>query len=89
MAKAICWIQHTQKRIEVEKNGDKDGKALHKLMNSAAYGKAMEALRSRIDVKFVSNKISYLKWIFGPTIGYRIFESDSSFRGEWGAAGGV
>ena len=58
-------------------------------MNSAAYGKAMEALRSRIAVKFVSNKISYLKWIFGRTIGYRIFESDSSFRGEWGAAGEV
>ena len=62
---------------------------MHKLMNSAAYGKAMEALRSRIDVKFVSNGVSYLKWVFGPTIGYRIFGSDSSFRGEWGTAGEV
>ena len=29
----------TQKRIQVEKNNDKDGKALYKLMNNAIYGK--------------------------------------------------
>ena len=29
----------TQKRIEAERNGDKDGKALYKLMNNALYGK--------------------------------------------------
>ena len=34
----ICWIK-TQKRIEAEKNGDKNGKELHKLMNNAVYGK--------------------------------------------------
>ena len=28
-----------QKRLEREKNGDKDGKALYKLMNNAIYGK--------------------------------------------------
>ena len=28
--------------MEAEKNGDKDGKTLHKLMNMAAYGKTME-----------------------------------------------
>ena len=42
-------------RIEAEKNGDKDGKALYKLMNNAAYGKAMENLRNRIDVRPLSN----------------------------------
>ena len=30
---------NTQKRIEAEKNNDKDGKALHKLMSNAIYGK--------------------------------------------------
>ena len=29
---------NTQKRIEAEKNDDKDGKALYKLMNNAVYG---------------------------------------------------
>ena len=52
---------NTQKRIEAEKNGDKDGKELYKLMNIAAYGKTMENLRNRIDVKRVSNKKDYLK----------------------------
>ena len=28
----------TQKRINAEKNGDKIGKALYKLMNNAVYG---------------------------------------------------
>ena len=32
---------NTQKRIEVEKNNDKDGKPLYKLMNNAMYGKTM------------------------------------------------
>ena len=36
-----------EKRIEAYKNGDKDRQA---------YGKAMEILRNRIDVKLVSNK---------------------------------
>ena len=60
MTKTICRIQH-KKRIEAEKNGDKDGKELYKLMNIAAYGKTMENLRNRIDVKRVSNKKDYLK----------------------------
>ena len=45
----------TQKRIEAEKNGDKDQKALYKLMNNAVYSKTMINLRNRIDVKVVNN----------------------------------
>ena len=68
---------NTQKRIEAEKNGGKDGKALYKLMNNSVYGKTMENLRNRIDVRLVSNKKDYLKWIAKPSyIPYKIFDND-------------
>ena len=41
---------NTQKRIEIEKNGDKAGKVF-KLMNNSMYGKTMVNLRKRIVVK--------------------------------------
>ena len=47
--------------IEAEKNNDKDGKALHKLMNNAIYGKTMGNLKNRIDAELVNNKKIYLK----------------------------
>ena len=34
-----------------KKYGEKDEKALHKLMNNVAYGKTMENMRNRINVK--------------------------------------
>ena len=40
----LQWLKpyiefNTQNRIEAEKNADKDGKALYKLMNNATYRK--------------------------------------------------
>ena len=68
---------NTQKRIETEKNSDKDGKALYKLMNNAVYRKTMENLRNRIDAKLVSNKKDSLKWRSKPSyMSHTIFDND-------------
>ena len=68
---------NTHKKIEAEKNVDKDWKALYKLINNAAYGIKMENLRNRTDVKLVSNKKDYLKWISNPSyMSYKIFDND-------------
>ena len=50
-----------EKRIEEEKKSDKDRKAFYKLMENAVYGKKMEKLRNRIDVRLTSNEKDYLK----------------------------
>ena len=56
-------LNSTQKKIiEAEKNGDKDGKALYKLMSCAVYGNTMENLRNRIDLKLVSHKKMFQNW---------------------------
>ena len=68
---------NTKKRIEARKNGYKDKKALCKLMNNAVYGKTMENLRNRIDVKHVSNKKGNLKWTTKPSyMTHKIFDND-------------
>ena len=71
-------LNSTQKKgIEAEKNGDKNRKALYKLMNNAIYRKTIENLRNRIDVKLVSNKKDYLKWTSKPSYMSReIFDND-------------
>ena len=67
MVQTIYWIQHTEKRIEAEKNWDKDGKALHKLMNNVIHGKAMENVRNRIGVRLVNNEKDYLQCTSTPS----------------------
>ena len=67
---------NTQKKIEADKNGDKDRKVLYKLMNNAVYGKTTESLRNRIGVRFVSNKKKFLKWASKPSyMSQRIFDN--------------
>ena len=46
---------NTEKRIEAEKNGDKDGRAFCKLMSNADFGKTMKSLRNRVEVRMVNN----------------------------------
>ena len=60
MATTTCWIQHTKKNWS-RKNGDKDRKVFYKLMTNVVYGKAMENLRNKIDVKLPCNKKDYLE----------------------------
>ena len=50
-----------KEKIEARKSNGKYGKALCKLMKNAIYGKAMEKLRNRVDVKLVNNEKDYLK----------------------------
>ena len=46
-------------------------------MNNAVYGKAMENLRKMIDVKLVSNRKNYLKWISKPSyMSHKIFDNN-------------
>ena len=52
----------THKRLEAEKNGDKNRKSLYKLLRNAAYCKTTENLKCRIDSELASNKKEYLKW---------------------------
>ena len=63
--------------MQAEKNGDKDGKALYKLMINSVFWKTMENLRSRINIKLVSNKKDYSKWAFWPnSMSHKIFHND-------------
>ena len=70
-------LNSTRKKEQKQKNDDKDGKVLHKLVNNAEYGKTMENLRNRIDLKLVSNKKDYLKWTSKPSyISHIIFDNE-------------
>ena len=55
-----------QKRIEAEKNGDKDEKGLYKFMDNEVYDKMMENLRKKLDVSLASYKKDCSKWTSKP-----------------------
>ena len=62
--------------MEAEKNGDKDGKALYKLMKNTISRKTMGNLRNRIDASLVSEK-GYLKWTSKPKVmSHEIFNNN-------------
>ena len=72
---------NTQKRIEAKnkkkKKIDKDGKVLYKLVSNAIYGKTMENLRNRSDVKLKSNKKDYLKCTSKPSyMSHKLFDNN-------------
>ena len=68
---------HTKKIETREKNNDKDGKALCKLMNNAIYGKAMENLGNRISVQLVNNEKDYLKCTSKPSyMSHKMFDNN-------------
>ena len=46
-------------------------------MNNAVYGKTMENLVNRIDVRLFNNKMDYLKWTSKPSyMPQKIFDHD-------------
>ena len=49
-------------------------------MNKAIYGKTMENMKSRADVRLVNSKKDYLKWTSKPG-----FETQNSFDNDSGA----
>ena len=53
--------------IDAEKDIDKDGKTLYKLMINAIYCKTMERFTNRIDVKLESKEKDYMKWTSKPS----------------------
>ena len=74
---SVSRIQYTQKKVEAEKDGDKDGKALYKLMKIFAHEKTIKNLRKRIAIKLISNKKDYLKWTSKPSyMSRKIFDND-------------
>ena len=46
----------TQKKNRSSKNRDKDGKKFHRLIKNIVYGKTVEKLKNRIDVRLVSKE---------------------------------
>ena len=63
--------------MDAEKNKDKDGKVLYRLMNNNIYGKTIENLRNKIDVKLVDNEKDYVKYTSKPSyMSHQIFDNN-------------
>ena len=76
MPKSICQILY-RKSNRSRKNGEKCEKVPFKILSHVVYGKAMENLRSRIDVKLVNKEEDYLPWTSKPSYeSQKIFDND-------------
>ena len=65
---------NTSKRTVAKNSFEKD---FFKLMNNSVYGKTMENIRKRIDVRLVTNEKKLLKWTSRPTyVSCKIFNED-------------
>ena len=65
---------NTQKRAKAKNSFEKD---FFKLMNNSVFGKTMENLRKRQDVKLVTDEEQLLKWSSKPSfISYKIFNEN-------------
>ena len=65
---------NTEKRMSATNDFEKD---FFKLMISSVYGKTMENLRKRINVRFVNNEKDFLKYTSKPTcVSYKLFNKN-------------
>ena len=65
---------NTQKRAKAKNSFEKD---FFKLMNNSVFGKTMENLRKRQDIKLVTDEEDLLRWASKPNfISYKIFNED-------------
>ena len=65
---------NTVKRANAKNSFEKD---FFKLMNNSVYGKTMENLRKRVDVRLVTDEKKLLKWTSRPTyVSCKIFNED-------------
>ena len=65
---------NTKKRMFATNEFEKD---FFKLMINSVYGKTMENLRKRINVRFVNNKKDFLKYASRPTyVTHKLFNKD-------------
>ena len=64
---------NTNLRAQVTNDFDKDN---FKLMNNAVFGKMMENIRKRVDIKLVTNEKQDLKLISKPNFCHRNIFSD-------------
>ena len=65
---------NTVKRTNAKNSFEKD---FFKLMNNSVFGKTMENLRKRVDVRLVTDEKKLLKWVSRPTyVSCKIFNED-------------